>query len=74
MKRNRRKKIECERLEISSRKSEIPSELFNKNGHNKEQKWYGLNRRYYEVVTIQRRTVRKKIFPIQVIMMVGSLT
>ena len=33
-----------ERLEISSRKLEIPREHFMQNGHNKGQKWYGPNR------------------------------
>jgi len=37
-------KIEWERLEISSRKLEIPREHFMQNGHNKGQKWYGPNR------------------------------
>ena len=34
-----RKTIEWERLESSSRKSEIPREHFMQNGHNKGQKW-----------------------------------
>ena len=33
-----------ERLEISSRKLEIPREPFMQNGLNKGQKWYGPNR------------------------------
>ena len=33
-----------ERLEISSRKLEIPKEHFMRNGHNKGQQWYGPNR------------------------------
>ena len=33
-----------ERLEISSRKSEIPGNISCKDGHNKGQKWYGPNR------------------------------
>ena len=33
------------KLEISSRKSEIPREHFMQNGLDKEQKWYGPNRR-----------------------------
>ena len=33
-----------ERLEISSRKVEIPREYFMQNGLNKGQKWYGPNR------------------------------
>ena len=36
-----RKTIEWERLEISSRKLEIPSKHFIQNGHNKGQKRYG---------------------------------
>ena len=39
-----RKTIEWERLEISSRKLEIPREHFMKDGLNKGQKWYGPNR------------------------------
>ena len=39
-----RKTIEWERLEISSRKLEVPREFFMQNGHNKGQKWYGPNR------------------------------
>ena len=35
---------EWERLEISSRKLDIPREHFMHNGHNKRQKWYGPNR------------------------------
>ena len=38
------KKIEWERLEIFSRKLEIPREYFMQAEHNKEQKWYGPNR------------------------------
>ena len=43
-----RKTIEWERLEISSKKLEIPREYFTQDGHNKGQKWYGpnINRRY----------------------------
>ena len=40
----KRKTIEWERLEISSRKLDIPRERFTQNGHNKGQKWYGSNR------------------------------
>ena len=39
-----RKRIEWERLEISSRKLVIPREYFMQIGHNKGQKWYGPNR------------------------------
>ena len=41
-----RKTIEWERLEISSRKLEIPREHLCKDGYNKGQKWYESNRRY----------------------------
>ena len=36
--------MEWERLEISSRILEIPGNISCKDGHNKEQKWYGPNR------------------------------
>ena len=39
-----RKTIERERLEISSRKLEIPRNISRKGGLNKGQKWYGPNR------------------------------
>ena len=39
-----RKTVELERLEISSRKLEIPREHLCKDGHNKGQKCYGPNR------------------------------
>ena len=39
-----RKTIDWERLEISSRKLEIPRKHSCKNGYNKGQKWYGPNR------------------------------
>ena len=39
-----KKKIEWEILEMSSRRSEMPSEIFNKDGHKKGQKLYGSNR------------------------------
>ena len=39
-----RKTIEWERLEIFSRKLEIPRDHFMQDGLNKGQKWYGLNR------------------------------
>ena len=38
----KRKTIEWERLEISSRNLEIPSNISCKDGLNKGQKWYGL--------------------------------
>ena len=40
----KRKTTEWERLEISSRKSEIPRNISCKDGLNKGQKWYGPNR------------------------------
>ena len=40
-----RKTTEQERLEIFSRKLEIPGEHSCKDGHSKGQKWYGPNRR-----------------------------
>ena len=40
----RKKKIEWERLEISSRKLEIPREHFMQRWVQKGQKWYGHNR------------------------------
>ena len=39
-----RKTIEWERLEVSSRKLEIPKNISFKDGHNKRQKLYGPNR------------------------------
>ena len=39
-----RKTIEWERLEISSRKLDIPRNVSCKDGYNKGQKWYGPNR------------------------------
>ena len=43
-----RKTIEWERLEVSSRKLEIPRNISCKDGHNKRQKLYGpiTSRRY----------------------------
>ena len=44
-----RKTTQWERLEVSSRKLEIPRKHSCKDGHNKGQKWYGPNRsRRYE--------------------------
>ena len=37
-------RIEWERLEISSRKLEIPRDISYKDEHNKGEKWYGPNR------------------------------
>jgi len=53
------KTIEWERLQISSRKLEIPREHFMKNVHNKGQKSYGPNRsrRYQEEVARIHRTI-----------------
>ena len=39
-----RKTIEWERLEISSRKLEIPINISHRDGHNKGKKLYGPNR------------------------------
>ena len=39
------KAVEREKLEISSRKLEIPREQFSKDGHNRGQEWFGSNRR-----------------------------
>ena len=39
-----RRIIEWERLEFFSRKLEIPRNISCKDGHNKEQKWYGPNK------------------------------
>ena len=39
-----KKTVEWERLEVSSRKLEIPGNISCKNGLNKGQKWYGPNR------------------------------
>ena len=39
-----RKTIEWEKLEMSSRKLEIPREHFMQRWHNKGQKWYGPSR------------------------------
>ena len=44
MQSNRGKKIEWERLEISSRKLEIQGNISCKDGHSKGQKWYGSNK------------------------------
>ena len=58
-----RKTTEWERLEISSRKLEIPGEHFMQRWENKGQKQYRPNRsrRYQEdVAGIHRRTVQKR--------------
>ena len=54
---NRGKKIEWERLEISSRGNSSCI-----NGNNKGQKWYGPNRsrRYEKVAGIHRKTLQKR--------------
>ena len=52
---------EWERLETSSRKSEIPREHFMQIWENKGQKCYGTKRRYLkEVARIHRRTIQKR--------------
>ena len=67
----RKKTTEWERLEISSRKSEIPREHFTQSGLDKGQKWYGPKKQ-----KILRRGGKntqnstKKIFTTQIIMMV----
>ena len=67
---------EWERLEISSRKSEIPREHFMQNGHNKGQKWYGSKQQ-----KILRRggkntqkSYTKKVLMTQILTVVWSLT
>ena len=65
MQRNTEKTTQWERLEISSRKLEIPRKHSCKDGHNKEQKWYRPNRnkRYLvEVARIHRRTTQKDLY------------
>ena len=63
-----RKTTEWERAEISSRKLEIPRELFSKDGHNKGQKWYGPKRsRRYNKKWQEYAELYKKIFIIQII-------
>ena len=55
--------MEWERLEISSRKLEIPREHFlQRFGHNKGQKWYGPNRsrKYQEEVTEYTKQIYRK--------------
>ena len=59
-----RKTIEWERLEISSRKLEIPREHFMQRWAQKREKQYGSNRsrRYLEeVARIHRRTIQKNL-------------
>ena len=61
MQRNR-KTIAWERLEMSSRKLEMPREHFMQAGHNKGQKQYGPNKRRRdkeEVARIHRKIVWK---------------
>ena len=64
--------IEWERLEISSRKVEIPREHFMQNGHNKGQKLYGLNRsrRYLGDGKNTQKNYTKKILMTQTTTMV----
>ena len=64
---------EWERLEISSRRLEIPREHLMQIWAQKGQKQHGLNRsRRYEkeLVRIHRRTIQKKTFMTQISMMV----
>ena len=68
--RNKRKTIVCEKLEISSRKLEIPREHLMQRWENKGQKWYGTNRRYLKEVARIHRNVQKKIIMTQTITMV----
>ena len=72
MQRNKRKTIEWERLEISSRKVEIPRDYFMQR-HNKGQKEQGPNRSRRdkeEVAILHRSTVQKKVLMTQMITMV----
>ena len=57
----KRKTIEWERLEMSSRKLDLSREHFMQDGHNKGQKQYGPNRsrRDFKKVTRIHRTVQK---------------
>ena len=67
-----RKTIEWERLEISSRKLEIPGNISGKDGHNKGQKQYGPNRsrRLRRGGKNTGKNCTKKIFTTQIITMV----
>ena len=58
----KRKTTQWERLEISSRKVELPREHFMKDGRSKGQKWYGSNRSTgcKEEVTRIHRAVQKR--------------
>ena len=76
----KRKTIEWERLEISSRKLEIPREQFFPQGnisckdeHNKGQKRYGPNRSRDTKRWQEYTELHKKDLYDQIIMMVGSL-
>ena len=66
-----RKTIEWEKLEISSRKLEIPREHFMKDEYNKGQKWYGPDRRedIKKRFKNTQKNYTKKIFTTQIIMM-----
>ena len=66
------KVIEWERLEISSRKLEIPREHFMQTWAQKGQKWYGPNRSRYRGKNTQNYT--KKVLMTSITMMVWSLT
>ena len=64
--------IEWERLEISSRKLEIPREHFMQDGHNKGQKQYVPNQKQKRLRRAGKNThnCTKKIFMTQITMMV----
>ena len=66
-----RKTIEWERLEISSRKLEIPRNISCKDGHNKGQKWYGPKQKQRILRRGGKNTKKiytKKIFMTQITM------
>ena len=67
-----RKTTEWERLEISSRKSEIQGNISCKDGLDKGQKWYGPNRsrRLRRDGKNTQKNCTKKIFMTQIITMV----
>ena len=76
MQKNKRKTIEWERLEISSRKLEIPKEHFMQRWLDKGQKWYGPNEQ--KILRRCGKNTQKKYtkmsFTTPIIMMVRSLT
>ena len=68
-----RKTTERERLEISSRKLEIPREHFMQDGHNKGQRQYGPNRSRRskeEVARLHTKKLCKNILMSQITMIV----